>query len=102
MQRRWVRRLSPRVFVVALCSVAMVVTAVAVSQADPRSGRAVSVAMLSGGDAASLPGADMALPGPTAIPDRAGGARQATSCSSPCSTFALVAVSVAASVVGLP
>ena len=60
MQRRWVRRLSPRVLVVALCSVAMVVTAVAVSQADPRSGRAVSVAMLSGGDAASLPGADMA------------------------------------------
>ncbi|HEX6381659.1 MAG TPA: hypothetical protein VF180_10485 [Acidimicrobiia bacterium] len=71
MQRRWVRRLSPRVFVVALCSVAMVVTAVAVSQADPRSGRAVSVAMLSGGDAASLPGADMALPGPTAIPEAA-------------------------------
>ena len=64
MQRRWVRRLSPKVLVVALSSVAMVVTAVAVSQADPWSGRAVSVAMLSGGDAASLPGADMALPGP--------------------------------------
>lgn len=63
VQRRWVRRLSPRVLVVTLCSVAMVVTAVAVSQADPRPGRAVSVAMLSGGDATSLPAADIALPG---------------------------------------
>ncbi len=66
MQRRWIRRLSPRVLVVALCSVAMVVTAVAVSQADPRSNRAVSVAMLSGGDAAFLPAADMALATPEA------------------------------------
>ena len=71
MQRRWVRRLSPRVLVVALCSVAMVVTAVAVSQADSRSGRAVSVAMLSGGDAASLPGADIALPGSSASAEAA-------------------------------
>jgi hypothetical protein len=66
VQRRWIRRLSPRVLVVALCSVAMVVTAVAVSQADPRSNRAVSVAMLSGGDAAFLPAADMALATPEA------------------------------------
>ena len=66
MQRRWFRRLSPRVLVVALCSVAMVVTAVAVSQADPRSDRAVSVAMLSGGEAASLPAPDMAAAAPEA------------------------------------
>lgn len=71
MQRRWVRRLSPRVLVVALCSVAMVVTAVAVSQADPRSDRAVSVAMLSGGNAAPLPAADMAVPGSTAAAEAA-------------------------------
>ena len=66
MQQRWVRRLSPKVFVVALCSVAMVVTAVAVSQADPRSDRAVSVAMLSGGDGAPRPAADMAMAAPEA------------------------------------
>ncbi|HKY75160.1 MAG TPA: hypothetical protein VJS45_03400, partial [Acidimicrobiia bacterium] len=64
MQRRWVRRLSPKVLVVALCSVAMVVTAIAVSQADPRSDRAVSVAMLSGGNAAPLPAADMTMAAP--------------------------------------
>ncbi|MCA1844998.1 MAG: hypothetical protein LC792_17755, partial [Actinobacteria bacterium] len=62
MQRRWVRRLSPRVLLVALSIMAMVLALVAVSQADPGSTKAVSVAMLSGGGAASLPAADMALP----------------------------------------
>lgn len=68
MQRHWVRRLSPRVLVVALGSMAMVVTAVAVSQADQRSGRAVSVAMLSGGEASPLPAADPATASPEAVP----------------------------------
>jgi len=63
VQRRWIRRPSPRVLVVALCSVTMVAIGVALSQADPGAGRAVSVATLSGGDAASLPGADLTLPG---------------------------------------
>ena len=55
MQRRWIRRLTPRALVVAFTSVAMVVTAVAVSQAHPGPQKAVSVAMLSGSEPASQP-----------------------------------------------
>ena len=49
-------------------SVAMVVTAVAVSQADPGPRKAVSVSMLSGGDATPLPAADPALLAPATDP----------------------------------
>jgi hypothetical protein len=66
VQRDWARRLSPRMLLVALTSAVMVLSALAVSQADIGSPKPVSVATLSGDAAAAplpadfLPGEDLA------------------------------------------
>ena len=64
VQRDWSGRMSPRMLLVALTSVVMVLSALAVSQADIGSPKPVSVAALSGDAAAApVPAAADVLPG---------------------------------------
>ncbi|HYH52341.1 MAG TPA: hypothetical protein VEG38_22585 [Acidimicrobiia bacterium] len=65
VQRGWARRLSPRMLLVAVTSVVMVLSALAVAQTDIGSPTPVSVATLAGGESPlpageTLPGEDLA------------------------------------------